>query len=364
MRRRLRCRFNVIYQKLARRRAVAVLIRRRAVARVEGGGRLLSLEGVEAPRSLQVFRGMENQPLARVGPHHVAGGVQVSRRVALPATHVIVQVVLLLLLLLLLALLHSPGTATPRVAPVVLLSLTVSLTGVHRGLLGAAVAAVALVAVSAVSAALGLRHRIIRLPVVQLSTRAVEHLLLHHHDLVVLDAVAAVALPAVVLPAATDALQLDLDLMLGVAAISSPTAAPAGSLPARSTPRSVVRLPAAIPAPLSTVRLPGAPLPAVRALFRPVTLSTRCQPSPRQTIKLILARLSSRGAVASVPSFNMLTIALVTPVGFVPTVPVRLVTWKFVRFRWLIRGSNVSLSISSDFLIEVFFHIFLQSRHQ
>ena len=363
MRRRLRCRFNVIYQKLARRRAVAVLIRRRAVARVEGGGRLLSLEGVEAPRSLQVFRGMENQPLARVGPHHVAGGVQVGRRVALPATHVIVQVVLLLLLLLLLALLHSPGTATPRVAPVVLLSLTVSLTGVHRGLLGAAVAAVALVAVSAVRSALGLWHRIIRLPVVQLSSWAVEHLLLHHHDLVVLDAVAAVALPAVVLPAATDALQLDLDLMLGVAAISSPTAAPAGSLPARSTPRSVVRLPAAIPAPLSTVRLPGAPLPAVRPLLRPIH-RLPAEPSSRQTIKLILARLSSRGAVASVPSFNVLTIALVTPVGFVPTVPVRLVTWKFVRFRWLIRGSNVSLSISSDFLIEVFFHIFLQSRHQ
>ena len=324
MRRRLRCRFNVIYQKLtSRRTAVAVLIRRRAVARVEGGGRLLPLEGVEAPRSLKVFRGVEDQPLAGVGSDHVAG-VQVGRRVALP-THVIVQVVLLLLLLL--ALLHPPGTAAPGVTPVVLLSLTpVSLSGMHRRLLSAAVAPVALVAVPAVSPALGLGHRVVRLPVVQLPAGAVEHLLLHHHDLVVLDAVAAVALPAVVLPAATDALQLDLDLMLGVAAISSPTAAPAGSLPTRSTPRSVVRLPAAIPAPLPTVRLPGAPLPAVRALFRPVTLSTRCQPSPRQTIKLILAWLSAGGAVATVSSFHVLTVTLVAPVRFVPTVSIGLVT--------------------------------------
>ena len=327
MRRRLRCRFNVIYQKLARRRtAVAVLIRRRAVARVERGGRLLPLEGVEAPRGLQVFRGVEDQPLARVGPDHVAG-VQVGRRVALPA-HVIVQVVLLLLLLLLLALLHPPGTAAPGVTPVVLLSLTpVSLSGVHRRLLGAAVAPVALVAVPAVGPALGLGHRVVRLPVVQLPAGAVEHLLLHHHDLVVLHAVTAVALPAVVLPTAPDALQLDLDLVLRVTPISSPTAAPTGSLPTRSAPRSVApRLPAAIPAPLPAVSLPGAPLSAVRALLRPVTLSTRCQPSPRQTVKLILARLSAGGAVAPVASLHVLTVALVAPVRFVPTVSIGFVT--------------------------------------
>ena len=293
MRRRLRCRFNVIYQKLARSRPVAVLIGRRAVARVERGGRLLPLEGVEAPRSLQVFRRVEDKPLAGVGSDHVAG-VQVGRRVALSASHVIVQVVLLLLLLL--ALLHPPGTATPGVTPVpVLLSLTsVSLTGMHRRLLGAAVAPVALVTVPAVSSALGLRHRVVRLPVVQLGGGAVEHLLLHHHDLVVLHAVPAVALPAVVLTAATDALQLDLNLMLGVAPISSPAAAPARSLPTCSAPRSVIRrLPAAIPASLPAVSLPGAALPAVRPLLRPVSLPTRCKPSPRQTIKLILAWLSA-----------------------------------------------------------------------
>ena len=291
MRRRLRCRFNVIYQKLARRRPVAVLIGRRAVARVERGGRLLPLEGVEAPRSLQVFRRVEDKPLAGVRSDHVAG-VQVSRRVALPASHVIVQVVLLLLL----ALLHPPGTATPGVTPVpVLLSLTsVSFSRMHRRLLGAAVAPVALVAVPAVSSALGLRHRVVRLPVVQLGGGAVEHLLLHHHDLVVLHAVPAVALPAVVLPAATDALQLDLNLMLGVAPISSPAAAPARSLPTCSAPRSVVRrFPAAIPAPLPAVSLPGAALPAVRPLLRPVSLPAGCKPSPRQTIKLILAWLSA-----------------------------------------------------------------------
>ena len=230
--------------------------------------------------------------------------------------------------MLLLALLHPPGTAAPGVTPVVLLSLTpVSLSGVHRRLLGAAVAPVALVAVPAVGPALGLGHRVIRLPVVQLPAGAVEHLLLHHHDLVVLDAVAAVALPAVVLPTAPDALQLDLDLVFRVTPISSPTAAPTGSLPTRSAPRSVApRLPAAIPAPLPAVSLPGAPLSAVRALLRPVTLSTRCQPSPRQTVKLILARLSAGGAVAPVPSLHVLTVALVTPVRFVPTVSVGLVT--------------------------------------
>ena len=327
MRRGLRCRFNVIYQKLARRRAaVAVLIRRRTVAGVEGGGRLLSLEGVEAPRSLQVFRRVEDQTLAGVGSDHVAG-VQVGRRVALPAAHVIVQVVLLLLLLLLLALLHPPGTATARVTPVVLISLTpVSLSGMHRRLLGAPVAPVALVAVPAVSPALGLGHRVVRLPVVQLPAGAVEHLLLHHHDLVVLHAVAAVALPAVVLPAAPDALQLDLNLVLGVAPITSPTAAPARSLPTCSAPRSVVCLPAAIPASLPAICLPGAALPAVRALLRPVSLPTRCESSPRQTIKLILARLSAGGAVAPVPSFHVLPVALVAPVRFVPPVPIGLVT--------------------------------------
>ena len=154
-----------------------------------------------------------------------------------------------------------------------------------------------------------------------------EHLLLNHHDLVVLHAVAAVALPAVVLPTAPDALQLDLNLMLGVAPITSPTAAPAGSLPTCSAPRAVVHwLSAAIPAPLPAVRLPSAPLPAVRSLFRPVTLSTRCQPSPCQTVKLILAWLSAGGAVAPVSSFYVLTVALVTPVRFVPTVSVGLVT--------------------------------------
>ena len=327
MRRGLRCRFNVIYQKLARRRAaVAVLIRRRTVAGVEGGGRLLSLEGVEAPRSLQVFRGVEDQSLAGVGSDHVAG-VQVGRRVALPAAHVIVQVVLLLLLLLL-ALLHPPGTATARVTPVVLLSLTpVSLSGMHRRLLGAPVAPVALVAVPAVSPALGLGHRVVRLPVVQLPAGAVEHLLLHHHDLVVLHAVAAVALPAVVLPAAPDALQLDLNLVLGVAPITSPTAAPARSLPTCSAPRSVVCLPpAAIPTSLPTICLPGAALPAVRALLRPVSLPTRCESSPRQTVKLVLAWLSAGGAVAPVPSFHVLPVALVAPVRFVPPVPIGLVT--------------------------------------
>ena len=132
MRRRLRCRFNVIYQKLTGRRctAVAVLIRRRAVTRVERGGRLLSLEGVEAPRSLKVFCGVENQPLTGVGSDHVAG-VQMGRRVALTAAHVIVQVVLLLLLLLL-TLLHPPGTATPGVTPVVLISSLSSVSSLSR----------------------------------------------------------------------------------------------------------------------------------------------------------------------------------------------------------------------------------------
>ena len=131
---------------------------------------------------------------------------------------------------------------------------------------------------------------------------------------------------AIVLTAATaaDALQLDLDLMLRVAPVTSPAAAPARPLPTttRSTPRSVVRLSAALPAPLPAVRLPVAPLPAVRPLLPSHVVRLGSQPPASEPIELVLAGLPAWRAVASVSSLHVLPVALVTSVRLVTPVPV------------------------------------------
>ena len=132
---------------------------------------------------------------------------------------------------------------------------------------------------------------------------------------------------AIVLTAATaaDALQLDLDLMLRVAPVTSPTAAPARPLPTTtcSTPRSVVRLSAALPAPLPAVLLlPVAPLPAVRPLLPSHVVCLGSQPSASEPIELVLAGLPAWRAVPPVSSLHVLPVALVTSVRLVTPVPI------------------------------------------
>ena len=168
--------------------------------------------------------------------------------------------------------------------------------------------------------ALGGRNTVVTLAVVQLP--AVQQLLLHDHDLVlaVVAPVAVLTLPAVVLPAplsaATDALQLNLYLMLRVAPVAPPAAAPARPLPSGSTARPA----STFPTTLATAALPAVP-PALAIPRLPAS-----KPPARQPVQLVLAGLATWGAEPPVPPFYMLPVALVTSTVAFVTVAVRFVS--------------------------------------
>ena len=202
----------------------------------------------------------------------------------------------------------------------------------------AAVRPVALIAVAALSARLpavgGAVELDARRGVVWWRLGLVDGLLLHHNDLVLLlHAVAAVGAAAVVLRA-PNALQLDLNLVFGVAAVARPTAAAAGT---PSLPR-----PAARPATRPAARPAGAAgLPA--AGLHMDGLPGRVKPPPRQPVHLVLAhaRLAAGRtavplpppllslpvtAVAAAATVTLVTVALVA-------VPIRLVAVRLVSVR-------------------------------